>query len=992
MKKVIGIGALALALACEGWAAPSARYENFGTVTNVPQIDATVFANYGQFDVGSLLPYATQNTLFYTNRGVMTSSPGFRFETVNDAGNRRWASSFYNANGASIIGSEFLSPAIIDVRATNIYNRGALSVSAGGMIRLEGQNVDLQRSGLLVSPLFGSAESQTETNFFPELGVFDLYWGIGAMPDPVNQNPAFSTDRLLSTLGRTVLVDSGRHAVTNASGRRLSAQVQLSGANSYVYTNAVGVGTFTITNTVPGTTNTTTTNVQIATNIIVQAIFVSTRDTNLTTSVTLYGSTIQTNAFKSVVVQLASVETNVVTGGNDFTTVYLADRLASETNYNTLTNLSTGITFIPANFEVARVDPLAFGFRPLPTAVTNAVLTRDLLWNRTYTNSVVTNTYSSYRFFFTNQLQTLANVPNASITNLPGRVEIYADNLNLERTRIRGEGVVNISTKHLESSKLTAIDVQNVSYNLSSTNGLLSVQNLTKSELQRTAGTVSAFSAIWTNQTGFTLTNTIPDPADTNGTTTIQEISTNTIDLTFHVLMVDARSVSTRQPNYVANFEAHSENVTISDVLRITESIKIDSKNLTTSGRLLFDGGRLHDWGDSMFPGLNNFTNTGVVSVPGTGFYGSDRELPYQSFVNSGTNVAVGVRIRSDYFENSGTLVAGSYTEFNNQAFLSRGPGSVSVEADVIKLDGGRTLAGGEIQYSARELKMRNYTNDSSLSVVFNVSGNLSDNGNEQRNLIKTTAGIHLDTKPSTGDLLGTRVESTASRFSSINHSWSAVDRGPKKEGFSNNTALGWLVIEGGVDSFQEFVGTGSANGLYVDYLEIGPSYVNNLANFVKVHPNLTIYFADSNVSAEDLDGALDGRIRWVSEFAGPNSSVDVALADGRSLKVNRQFIQSRRIDSDGDGIANGLDATPYGGVKITSSAVTSNQGTKVVLSWEAAAGTSYVVEYAVALGKPVWTKVTDYKNSGQSNVPAVVEDLLPGGSTERYYRIRYNP
>jgi len=117
-----------------------------------------------------------------------------------------------------------------------------------------------------------------------------------------------------------------------------------------------------------------------------------------------------------------------------------------------------------------------------------------------------------------------------------------------------------------------------------------------------------------------------------------------------------------------------------------------------------------------------------------------------------------------------------------------------------------------------------------------------------------------------------------------------------------------------------------------------------------------------------------------------------VALADGRSLKVNRQFIQSRRIDSDGDGIANGLDATPYGGVKITSSAVTSNQGTKVVLSWEAAAGTSYVVEYAVALGKPVWTKVTDYKNSGQSNVPAVVEDLLPGGSTERYYRIRYNP
>ena len=999
MKKLIGIAALAFAAASLGVAAPSARYENFGTLTNVPQVDAITFANYGIFSVAGALPYTTQNTLNFTNRGEMVGFPGFRLENVADSGLRRPAANFFNANGASLSGgvSQFFgggfasAPAVVDVRATNILNRGNISVAPGGLIRLEGQTVDLQRSGLLISPITGSSESMTDTNFFPETGVFDLYWGIGAMPDPVNQNPVFTTDRLLSTVGKTLLVDSGSHSVTNATGRRRAARLQLTGPSSYVYTNAVGVGTFTITNTVAGTTNTTTTNLQIATNIVVQAIFVASRDTNLTTSVTLYGSTIPTNQFKTVVVQLASVETNVVSGKNDFTSIYLVDRLASETNYNTLTNLSTQITFMPANFEVARVDPVAFGIRPLPTAVTNRFLTKDLLYHKDFTNAVVTNTYSSYSFFFTNQLQSIPNVPNASITNLPGRVEIFADNLNLERTRIRGEGLVNINAKHLESTKLAAIDVQNVNYNLATTNGLLSVENLTKSELQRTAGTISAFSAIWTNQSGFALTNTLPDPNDTNGQKTVQEILTNTVDITFHVLLVDARTVFTRQPNYVANFEATGETVRIADTLRLSEGVKINAKNLILSGKMLF-GGPLSDWADVLFPGLQSVTNSGVISVPGTGFFGADRSTGYNNFVNSGTNVAVGVRIKSSYFENTGTILAGTYIEQNNQAFLSREAGSVSVEADITKLDGGRTIAGGDIQYVSRQLKMRNYTNDATQSISFNVSDDLSDSGASAPNLLKTTAGVHLDTKPLRGDLLGTKIQSTAARFASIAHTWSGSDLGPTKEGYFNNAAVGWFTIEGGLDSFQEFSGVGAKSALYVDYLEIGPTYLANLSDYVKVNPNLTIYFADSNMSASDLDGALGGRVRWVSEYAGSYSSVDVALPSGKSIRVNRQFIQSNKIDSDGDGIANGFDATPFGGVKIQSVSAKAGTGVRVSLTWDSAAGVSYTIEYTTNLMKPTWQVVTTYRNTGGSNAPATVDDVLPQGAPERYYRIRYNP
>ena len=53
-------------------------YENFGTLTDVPQIDAISFANYGTFSVSTVLPYDFQDTLNFTNMAEMSGSPGFR--------------------------------------------------------------------------------------------------------------------------------------------------------------------------------------------------------------------------------------------------------------------------------------------------------------------------------------------------------------------------------------------------------------------------------------------------------------------------------------------------------------------------------------------------------------------------------------------------------------------------------------------------------------------------------------------------------------------------------------------------------------------------------------------------------------------------------------------------------------------------------------------------------------------------------------------------
>src|SRR3989442_7393801 len=103
MKRLLAFAnvlAVVALLRLQGGASPI--YENFGTLTNVPQIDAVAFANYGTFVVPSVLPFDTQNTLYFTNRGVMLGGPGFRLDYVNDAGIRRPAANVFNANGAGI--------------------------------------------------------------------------------------------------------------------------------------------------------------------------------------------------------------------------------------------------------------------------------------------------------------------------------------------------------------------------------------------------------------------------------------------------------------------------------------------------------------------------------------------------------------------------------------------------------------------------------------------------------------------------------------------------------------------------------------------------------------------------------------------------------------------------------------------------------------------------------------------------------------------------
>src|SRR2546421_11579911 len=124
----------------------------------------------------------------------------------------------------------------------------------------------------------------------------------------------------------------------------------------------------------------------------------------------------------------------------------------------------------------------------------------------------------------------------------------------------------------------------------------------------------------------------------------------------------------------------------------------------------------------------------------------------------------------------------------------------------------------------------------------------------------------------------------------------------------------------------------------------------------------MVIYFAASNVPADQLNNQIGGHLHWVPEFIGPNSSVDVVRANGQIVQMNRAVRESTTIDSDGDGIPNAYDAFPLdpdAALALTSVGRSTPPPT-VSFSWNAKPKTVYSVEYTSALGSGDWQFLTN--------------------------------
>ena len=100
-------------------------------------------------------------------------------------------------------------------------------------------------------------------------------------------------------------------------------------------------------------------------------------------------------------------------------------------------------------------------------------------------------------------------------------MQIYADSLDMTRTRLRGQGEVTINTRHLVGSSNAIVDCPNLAFNLASTNNNLVFANLANTEVKRLEGDLYLYSLVWQNQETLYSENwNITTNLDTNGVVT----------------------------------------------------------------------------------------------------------------------------------------------------------------------------------------------------------------------------------------------------------------------------------------------------------------------------------------------------------------------------------------------------------------------------------------------------------------------------------------
>ncbi|MCW5556069.1 MAG: hypothetical protein KIS67_28420 [Verrucomicrobiae bacterium] len=938
-------------------------------------IDATNFINSGTISVSSVFPFDTSNTRNFTNSGTMQGAVGFQFDYAprNSGGAltapRQLAANFHNRNGGLVtafdstlfngnLGSYLL------VYATNIVNQGNLSVGAGGLLHLVGSNVNLSFSGTgvrVITPQGSFNDSPTTNVFSPDVAIYDNYWG--------QTNMNITTDFIIRPDGS---VQSPPHRVTQGAGF-FTTVVGVGNPYSSGYSNAVGIASFEI--TLPdGSTMTT----NVVTNFVRQAVFVGVNNpSNTTVNIFFSPSSEPTNFFRTAHVLIATDTTNVVSAGLDANTVYFQDTLASETNSGVLANFSGGGSR-PANYLLSRIQQGG-------GIIGNVPITPDFLYETSFSNRVVNGPYAGYSAFIDNLVSRPPATPGGTVTNMPGRIKIQANSLDMLNARVRGSGYVEIDTKHLVRSAGAVVDCENVSFFLGSTNGPLRVQNLMKESVERVRGDVYAWSGTWSNSYVMEIENYEID--EETGEATPAPL-TNSVTVGLHVLILDGSSLFDELPVAIHKFETRGTNVVISanDNGTVIETFFVDGQSFTLQGNLSLDGNLFH-WVHTNAPNLQYFTNTGVLSIPGEAHFGDDGAAPYLAYVNAGRIQSGSLVIKSDYCEIAGTNAV-------------NGPATIITPS--AKFEGGRVTAGGDITLQGNVFKLNRAGLVSNRRLNLVVTGSIFDSGGGSSNSIVCLDGFHMQFKPASGDLLGTSVSSVAPSFARVEHFWAAEDRLATRDGFSDNVALGRLTLTpGGFAPYAyAFAGTGPGKALYVDWLDL--SQLSDYQNQLEIDPSLVIYFAAATVAPtvtlpvnhtaeEFLDGQFEGRLRWVKDFAGPNSSVDVLVNGTQTIQVNRARRNSKLLDDDGDGVPNFFDFTPFDGVVLASiEPVATPAGVKI--SWMAAAGTVYHVEYQTNFNAPWQKLLTTTYIAATNGICSVIDTNGTTGAGMRLYRVMYRP
>lgn len=1005
-----------------------------------PIIDAIVWINQTTFNVwndraaSSPLPYRAQNNEVFTNApgAQMFGVPGFDFITDRNGVKspmRVWVNEG-TIRAADVPPTSISLPeqtSLLSVRADRIINWGPLEVNTKGVVRLTGRSVNLERSGLRSGPIPSSlllySSSLGASNYYNNAGIEDLYWGLG------NNNS-------LRGGGDPIYIPGGFYLPCPSTPTH---EVYIP---TSPYTNWVLLPLMNLCNYAAEAW----TYALSPTSYVVHVAFYPTNfaDSNFWTTVQFSGPTLDGSG--TITYGFHNTEYDIVWRSNVTYSVYLQDAFGFRTNAF-FGNNRGATTRRPNWMAVFRGSPYLtnqFGVGGNTPYDPTLLYSPPLLSNRTFhRTNVVPVTYAAYSaavygYILPSPAFLLNNLWDS--TNLLGRIDALGDEAVLNRTRLRAESGLVVQSTNLVNNHLAAVDAPWVNFEIGSTQAHLLITNLAPRNVRRINGTISCYSVIWDN-----LEYVRAAPGSTN------LVGTNFVR--YHVSFMD-HSLSGLQPVTTDRFSAKVGSLTVQDPLNIGRKFRFEGTNLTFNqgGGLTVPAG--YSLANSNWPNLLNLTNEGLITVPwGELHLGDDRldsrgqPVPLLSLVNRGTNTATSFFIRSGLIFNSGTLeAAGGILSLNAGRLQLQGENVAAVVTNIttnIVLDpiiiglvtnvstnistntlAARLTSRSWIDIQARDLVASNSLIECArLSVA--VTNNLDAGDLSAPSTWITTHGFQVPHRPTNGSLMAVRLlTKTVQPFQQVNALWAGRNLGPVPAGFSNNLALGRLILDGTEESLFRFSGPTANSGLYVDYIE----FQNYATNFfgprrsVEIDPSLTIFFAHANIAAEKLTNTFPGRMQWVPGFLGPLSTTNISCycsnADGtittNSYPMNIALASSKDIDSDADGIVNADDLDPLARCVCSGTLLSLQQiielfggpgqppGTQtqprlwverdrekdqLILIWDGPAGMLNRLEYRAGLGSGAWQAVTNLATGPVSRRLSVRLPLPPEG--QGFYRLR---
>lgn len=394
--------------------------------------------------------------------------------------------------------------------------------------------------------------------------------------------------------------------------------------------------------------------------------------------------------------------------------------------------------------------------------------------------------------------------------------------------------------------------------------------------------------------------------------------------------------------------------------------------------------------------GMNAVTNAAMAPAP------------YRNFVNHGLVQVQGSQIWADNFESSG--------------MITNGPGSFVLQSQNTAFTNALLYAGGDVSITTGNLLASNLTLEADRSLTLTATNFLTDTGVTNGNVWTVGAasvgegGLDLPVLPATAvggaaygnSLLGTTINLMAPSTLNVMNTWAANDYGVSPAGFSNNVAIGHLVLDALAASptaVFTFNGVGASNAIYVDRLDLRDyaSYTNHDAGgnlpALAFNNNLVIYYADAvatgagNVSVQ-LNHKNNNHLRWVAAYNGYFSSTNIIYL-GTTNTFNIGLAQSSVIDSDGDGIANASDPTPFflPAMLNFTDYPTNNPANNIVISWTTVPLATNYVYYSTNLAGPYNALLTNFISPQPYPGPATnVMVFDPMVTPPRYYQVMVSP